>query len=116
MSIPSSLANFLTFGDAEVFDLKFVTIKFDFLLLFSDDVFSTITGLSVSFFDLKLSFFISKLSIVCNSNILSPSETLSPTFILSDKTFPSNVDGISTLDLSLSIVINGSFFLLPDLF
>ena len=42
-------------------------------------------------------------------NIKSPSETLSPTLILTDLTFPSKEAGISTLDLSLSIVISGSF-------
>ena len=41
--------------------------------------------------------------------IKSPSETLSPTLILTDLILPSTEDGISTLDLSLSIVINGSF-------
>ena len=44
------------------------------------------------------------------SNIMLPSETLSPTLTFTDLIFPLNVDGISTLDLSLSIVINGSFF------
>ena len=44
-------------------------------------------------------------------NIKSPSETLSPTFVLKDLILPSKFDGISTLDLSLSIVIKGSFFL-----
>ena len=42
-------------------------------------------------------------------NIKSPSETLSPTLILTDLTFPLKEAGISTLDLSLSIVISGSF-------
>ena len=41
---------------------------------------------------------------------MSPSETLSPTLMFTDLTFPSKEDGISTLDLSLSIVISGSFF------
>ena len=44
-------------------------------------------------------------------NIKSPSETLSPTFIFKDLILPSKLEGISTLDLSLSIVIKGSFFL-----
>ena len=38
-------------------------------------------------------------------------ETLSPTFTAIFSIFPSIVDGISTLDLSLSIVTIGSFFL-----
>ena len=42
--------------------------------------------------------------------ITSPSETLSPTFIFKVLIFPSKAEGISTLDLSLSIVIKGSFF------
>ena len=48
----------------------------------------------------------------CSSkiNIKSPSETLSPTFVFKDLTFPSKFDGISTLDLSLSIVIKDHFF------
>ena len=58
--------------------------------------------------------FFSITSFVCDLlskiNIKSPSETLSPTFIFRDLTLPSWFDGISTLDLSLSIVINGSFF------
>ena len=49
--------------------------------------------------------------VISKINIKSPSETLSPTFIFKDLTFPSKFDGISTLDLSLSIVINASFFL-----
>ena len=43
-------------------------------------------------------------------NIKSPSETLSPTFNFKDLILPSKFDGISTPDLSLSIVIRGSFF------
>ena len=46
------------------------------------------------------------------SKIKSPFETLSPTFTLMVSILPENVDGISTLDLSLSIVIIGSFFLI----
>ena len=44
------------------------------------------------------------------SKIFDPSEILSPTFTITLVTLPSSVLGISTLDLSLSIVINGSFF------
>ena len=39
----------------------------------------------------------------------SPSETLSPTFTSTLSTLPDKIDGISTLDLSLSIVTTGSF-------
>ena len=49
-------------------------------------------------------------SLFSKINIPSPSETLSPTLTFTDLTFPSKEDGISTLDLSLSIVISGSFF------
>ena len=42
----------------------------------------------------------------------SPFETLSPTFTSMFSTFPEKVDGISTLDLSLSIVTTGSFILI----
>ena len=42
-------------------------------------------------------------------NNKSPLETLSPTLIFTDSTLPETVDGISTLDLSLSIVTTGSF-------
>ncbi len=38
-----------------------------------------------------------------------PFETLSPTLTSTDSILPETVDGISTLDLSLSIVITGSF-------
>ena len=44
--------------------------------------------------------------------IKSPLETLSPTFTTIESIFPEKIDGISTLDLSLSIVITGSFFLI----
>ena len=42
----------------------------------------------------------------------SPFETLSPTLTLMVSIFPEIVDGISTLDLSLSIVTIGSFSLI----
>ena len=42
----------------------------------------------------------------------SPLETLSPTLTATLSTFPSTVEGISTLDLSLSIVTIGSFSLI----
>ena len=50
-------------------------------------------------------------------NISLPSETLSPTLTIILLIFPSSVAGTSTLDLSLSKVIKGSFFLIccPDL-
>jgi len=40
--------------------------------------------------------------------IISPFETLSPTLTSTFSTLPLIVEGISTLDLSLSIVITGS--------
>ena len=43
-------------------------------------------------------------------NIKSPLETLSPTLTSTLSTFPATVEGISTLDLSLSIVTIGSFY------
>ena len=43
--------------------------------------------------------------------IKSSFETLSPTLIFKLSIFPSNVEGISTLDLSLSMVITGSLSL-----
>ena len=42
-------------------------------------------------------------------NNKSPLETLSPTLTFTDSIFPEIVYGISTLDLSLSIVTTGSF-------
>ena len=42
-------------------------------------------------------------------NNKSPLETLSPTLTLTYSIFPEIVDGISTLDLSLSMVTTGSF-------
>ena len=42
----------------------------------------------------------------------SPSETLSPTLTSTVSIFPDSVEGISTLDLSLSIVTTGSFTLI----
>ena len=42
----------------------------------------------------------------------SPFETLSPIFTLTDSILPSSVEGTSTLDLSLSKVINESFFMI----
>tara|TARA_B110000305_G_scaffold153965_1_gene170618 strand:+ start:1879 stop:2091 length:213 start_codon:yes stop_codon:yes gene_type:complete len=49
-------------------------------------------------------------SLFSKINIVSPSEILSPTLTLTNLIFPSKEAGISTLDLSLSIVISGSFF------
>ena len=85
--------------------------------LFLENVFSLISGFITSiFFD---SFSISGFSLTSsflNSvslskvKIKSPSETLSPTFNFNFFILPSKFDGISTLDLSLSIVIRASFF------
>ena len=106
ISTPSSLANFRAFGLADEISVTLLWlievfwilgfISWIFLKSFSIDVFSwTFSVPSVS---------------ASKINIKSPSETLSPTLILTDLIFPSNVAGISTLDLSLSIVISGSFF------
>ena len=73
-----------------------------------------ISGLITSIFlnSFSIFSFSSSFLFVCGSlskiNIKSPSETLSPTFNFKDLTLPSKLDGISTLDLSLSIVISGS--------
>ena len=85
--------------------------------LFLEKVFSWVSGFvtsiflnsfSISGFSLTSSFLTSEeLSIV---KIKSPSETLSPTFVFKVLILPSKFEGISTLDLSLSIVIKGSFF------
>ena len=62
--------------------------------------------LSVSF-GIGVSFLFSPDEITLN--IMSPFETLSPTLIWTVSILPVTVEGISTLDLSLSIVITGSF-------
>ena len=106
ISTPNSLANFLAFGDAEVAVEKSFNIKFWVSILF------VVSGvfIVISSFTILGSVAFSKLSFISISKILSFSETLSPTFIFSDIIVPSSVEGISTLDLSLSIVISGSFF------
>ena len=53
---------------------------------------------------------IAQISTLIIFKIKSPLETLSPTFTEIVSILPENVDGISTLDLSLSIVTTGSFF------
>ena len=88
-------------------------------ILFLEKVFSWISGFitsiffdsfSISGFSLTSCFLTFKsLSIV---KINSPSETLSPTFMFKFLILPYKFDGISTLDLSLSIVIRASFFLI----
>ena len=57
----------------------------------------------------EVSFFFSVFVILRSK---SPFETLSPTFTEIDSIFPENIDGISTLDLSLYIVTTGSFSLI----
>ena len=107
ISIPSSLANFLAFGDANVFVEKSLTITFFCLTLVLISTFSSFISL---FFDNWGSSISSWFSFTSISKILCPSETLSPIFISNPVIIPSSKDGISTLDLSLSIVISGSFF------
>ena len=62
---------------------------------------------------LSVSFGIGLLSILLVGDIMFKSkssfETLSPTLIAILSILPEIVEGISTLDLSLSIVITGSF-------
>ena len=62
--------------------------------------------LSVSF-GIGLSFLFSLEETIFK--MTSPFETLSPTLTSTFSIFPAIVEGISTLDLSLSIVITGSF-------
>ena len=102
---PSSLANFLAFGLAEEISLIF----FSDIEICSVTCFISTNG-SDCFSIFVSSLILPSLDKLSNIKIKSPSETLSPTFNLRDLTFPSKFDGISTLDLSLSIVINGSFF------
>ena len=107
---PSSLANFLTFGEAEAFVEKSLTIIFSDSLVFFTSFFFISFGNWLFGNSWALVSFISfSLSI---SIILSPSDTLSPILTFKEVTVPSSDDGISTLDLSLSIVISGSFFLI----
>jgi len=78
--------------------LAYVTVK---KLSFTEDVYVIIEYFAlVSFISFSLSI----------SIILSPSDTLSPILTFKEIMVPSSEDGISTLDLSLSIVISGSFF------
>ena len=52
------------------------------------------------------------ISALFNMAISDPFETLSPTLTFKLEIFPSKGDGTSTLDLSLSNVSMGSFFLI----
>ena len=106
---PSSRANLRTFGLAdETSELSFF-IKFCVCITFS--IFSSWFWFVTGFASLIVfcSILFSSSPDCSTVNIKSPSETLSPTLILTDLTFPSKEAGISTLDLSLSIVISGSF-------
>ena len=74
---------------------------------FSNDFSASLIKFSVSFgivFVVECSSFDPKIF-----KIKSPFETLSPTLTFIVSIMPDNVEGISTLDLSLSIVTTGSF-------
>ena len=108
ISTPSSLANFLAFGLAdEMLDTLFKT-------LVSCWTSGSITSIFLNSF--SIIGFCSTFWFICDDfskvKIKSPSDTLSPTFKFNLEILPSKLDGISTLDLSLSIVIKGSFFLI----
>ena len=108
ISTPSSLANFRAFGLADDISLdKFLTWLIEVCSISGFITLIFLNSFSTFGFSSEFSFiadFSSKI------NIKSPSETLSPTFIFKVLILPSKFDGISTLDLSLSIVIRGSFF------
>ena len=109
ISAPSSLANFLIFGLAELFPERGTlgagcccftwTTSFCFFCFTGSFLDFSFIGLFVSCFDSKV-------------RITSPLFTLSPTLTLIFSTLPSWVDGTSTLDLSLYKVIKESFFLI----
>jgi hypothetical protein len=108
ISAPSSLANFLIFGLAELFP-EAATLGAGCCCTWTTSFcFFSFTGsfLDFSFIGSFVSCFDSKVRIKSPLLILSPTETL----IFS--TLPSCVDGTSTLDLSLSKVIKESFFLI----
>ena len=75
-----------------------------FIFLFVSCFFSF---LGFSFFKSCLELTASEFSIVAKT---LPSETLSPILTFRSLIFPSDGEGTSTLDLSLSIVTTGSFF------
>ena len=89
----------------------------NFLVVPSDGIFSKVVSLEalpsfcISIF-LFSDFFswINSSEVISISPILSPSEILSPTLTLIFLILPENLDGTSTLDLSLSKVMIPSFF------
>ena len=108
ISTPSSLANFLAFVLAHEILLDiFLTWLIEVCYISGFITLIFLNSFSIFGFSSVFSF-VADLS--SKINIKSPSEILSPTFVFKDLTLPSKLDGISTLDLSLSIVIKGSFF------
>ena len=108
ISTPSSLANFRAFGLADDISLdKFLTWLIEVCSVSGFITLIFLNSFSIFGFSSVFSFVADVSSKI---NIKSPSEILSPTFIFKDLILPSKLDGISTLDLSLSIVIIGSFF------
>ena len=108
ISTPSSLANFRAFGLADDISLdKFLTWLIEVCSVSGFITLIFLNSFSIFGFSSVFSFVVDVSSKI---NIKSPSEILSPTFIFKDLILPSKLDGISTLDLSLSIVIIGSFF------
>ena len=78
---------------------------------FFNDISASFIKFSVFFGTSSDGFWVSEPKTVSNK---SPFETLSPILTFNFSILPSIVDGISTLDLSLSIVTIGSFFLFLD--
>ena len=115
MFTPNSLANFLTLGDARAselsLDLMVLTFWLETAWLGVSSILTSISDNDCSWFLIVSFDLTASLDLLTSiSKIFDPSEILSPTFTITFVTLPSSVLGISTLDLSLSIVINGSFF------
>src|SRR6056300_189337 len=112
---PNSLANFLTFGDARASELSLKLLLLIFCLgvigLILSSILTSDFGNGCSLLLIISFVFAASLDLLTSiSKIFEPSEILSPTLTVTFTTLPFSVLGISTLDLSLSIVINGSFF------
>ena len=81
------------------------------------ELFCNVSSASLIIFSVSGNIFSSFIIVLGACSLVSiipiklPSETLSPTLTLSSDTLPEKGLGISTLDLSLSIVIIGSFLL-----
>ena len=101
-STPSSLAKRITFGLAPTIPDEATWVIIGVVLVF------LITSLVLTCFMIFSSFFSTCLFSGFIVKIKSPSETLSPIFILTFSMTPFIFDGTSTLDLSLSSVMIGS--------